>query len=427
MGNSVSDFKEGNTWKFRDRVKTEIIDSRPSYTWNGTVMPKPSGPLYSGGSYNRVVDVSHPKFYWHRRRIELERKHRRDLYRRSRNSDIGDPFAKESVSVSVPSGGVLQSKVGARHGYSCFIFPSTTKQSAMRNLAAGIYPNIPTTLGMDKSVLWTYGSTAVKKSLPDIPEFSLFRFVGELREGLPKVPLATLAKERKLRNIGGEYLNYQFGIAPLLSDLQKFYEQLQNPKLRAAIDKHLDAEFRVRKVLENDRTITKRSMTFGEKAAAPAGGDGYIESITSRKIWSSCSFAYYQIKELDRLLRDLDNMTGGLGVMPTAIDLWNLIPWSWLIDWFTNFNHVVTNLSYLGRDGLYLRRGYIMGTFTTSEIHRRYGMTTYGLPIDTQGAITSERKYRVRASPFGFGYTWKDFSPFQLSILGALGVSRLRF
>jgi hypothetical protein len=33
----------------------------------------------------------------------------------------------------------------------------------------------------------------------------------------------------------------------------------------------------------------------------------------------------------------------------------------------------------------------------------------------------------VKASPFGFGLTWKDFDPFQLSILGALGLNRLRF
>jgi hypothetical protein len=49
------------------------------------------------------------------------------------------------------------------------------------------------------------------------------------------------------------------------------------------------------------------------------------------------------------------------------------------------------------------------------------------VPISTTGVRTFERKYRVRASPFGFGLTWKDFDPFQLSILGALGVSRLRF
>jgi hypothetical protein len=272
-----------------------------------------------------------------------------------------------------------------------------------------------------------YGSTAVAKSIPDIPEFSLFRFVGELKAGLPKVPLTILAKERKLRDTGGEYLNYQFGIAPLIGDLQDFIKVLQNPKFRASLQSHLDEEFRIRKTLDKGTTSTRRVLTSAEMAVAPAsGGSGYLKSTSTFRIWSSCSFAYYQLTELDRLLADLDRKTGGLGVIPTAIDIWNLVPWSWLIDWFVNFNHVLTNVSYLGRDGLYFRRGYIMGTYTDEQEHFRSGVA-HGSSFTTVGRITSERKYRVKASPFGFGYTWKDFDPFQLSILGALGVNRLRF
>lgn len=117
---------------------------------------------------------------------------------------------------------------------------------------------------------------------------------------------------------------------------------------------------------------------------------------------------------------------GGFGAVPRAIDFWNLIPWTWFVDWFTNINHVITNLSYLGRDGLYLQRGYIMAHYRDVETSSQ-GRTFMGRPFLTTGVRTFERKYRVRASPFGFGLTWQDFDPFQLSILGALGVNRLRF
>jgi hypothetical protein len=67
-----------------------------------------------------------------------------------------------------------------------------------------------------------------------------------------------------------------------------------------------------------------------------------------------------------------------------------------------------------------------MAHFLKKEEHRLSGLL-YSQPFTSVGVVTYERKYRVAASPFGFGYTWKDFNPFQLSILGALGVSRLRF
>jgi len=35
-----------------------------------------------------------------------------------------------------------------------------------------------------------------------------------------------------------------------------------------------------------------------------------------------------------------------------------------------------------------------------------------------------ETKMRQRANPYGFGLTWSGLSPFQLSILAALGINK---
>lgn len=428
MGNSVEDFKGGNTWKYRDRLALGDITKGTSLAWYGTGPPSPyTGNYYSAGSSQRCIDTSHPQFYSFMRNLhKLDRSS--PSYRKLRNLDIGGSFSKESVSLSMPRSVDFRKGSGVNQsGYIGVAFPSTMYNVAMLDLTKGRFPAIPTDLGLDKFQLVSYGSSAVAKSIPDIPDFSLFRFVGELREGLPKVPIRILAKEKKLRATGGEYLNFQFGIAPLVSDLQHFLEAVQHPKFRAALQSRLDKEFRVRKVLDKGSTSTQRPLTSAEMSVGPAaGGTGYLKSTRDWRVWSSCSFAYHQLTELDRLLADLDNVTGGLGVLPTAIDIWNLIPWSWLVDWFTNFNQVMTNLSYLGRDGLYLRYGYVMATYTDVQEHYRAG-TAYNHPYSTIGTLKTERKYRVGASPFGFGYTWKDFNPFQLSILGALGVSRLRF
>lgn len=423
MGNSVADFKDGKHYLYRDRVDLSQDRTMRDRVQFGTSVQ--TSPPVSSGKYNRVVDVNHPKFYAMRRAREGSKE------RRLRDMDMGDPFALERSSVSWP-GELHVSKpnpLGPLYyrGYDGAVYPSTIYNLAMVNMAKGASPAISSSLGIDKFSLESLGSTAIAKSIPDIPYFSLFRFVGELREGLPKIPLKILAKEKKLRNVGGEYLNYQFGIAPLISDLQDFLQALNDPKLRSAVKHQLGQENRVRKVLQKEQTTSTRSMTSAEMSVGPAaGGVGTITSETKMRIWSSCSFAYYQVNELQRLLDELDHMTGGLGVVPTAIDIWNLIPWSWLIDWFTNFNHVITNLSYLGRDGLYLQRGYLMAHYQTREVHVR-DYNYLGVPFHAEGVLLQERKYRVKASPFGFGYTWKQFNDFQLSILGALGVSRLRF
>jgi hypothetical protein len=342
---------------------------------------------------------------------------------------MGSGFASERVEMTMPqivSAGDFRYKPWL--GFEGVVPPTTAYKAAMANIAGGKFPPIPSSLGADLTTLWGYGSTAIAKSIPDIPEFSLFRFIGELREGLPKIPLKLLAKERKLRNVGGEYLNIQFGVMPLISDVQHFIEALHNPHFRSAVKHELGKEFRVRKVLDKGSVSVTRPTTGTERAVATglSGDNGWIRTDTKYRIWSSCSFAYHQLTELDRLLDDLDSKTGGLGAVPTAIDMWNLLPWSWLVDWFVNFNHIATNLSYLGRDGLYLQHGYIMGQF--SDVETSYiGGKVYSSSLSSTGVRTFERKYRVRASPFGFGLTWKDFNPFQLSILGSLGLNRMRF
>jgi hypothetical protein len=60
-------------------------------------------------------------------------------------------------------------------------------------------------------------------------------------------------------------------------------------------------------------------------------------------------------------------------------------------------------------------------------LEERQSRVYMGTPIESIGTISYDRKYRTKASPFGFGLTWKDFDPFQVSILGALGISKLRF
>jgi hypothetical protein len=314
--------------------------------------------------------------------------------------------------------------------YDGIYFPSVSYKTRMASLAAGSRLAIPSALGTDLPSLWSYGSTAIARSIPDIPDFSLPRFIGELREGLPKIPLRQFAKEKKLRSVGGEYLNYQFGIMPTVSDLEKLFQLLLSPRAQKVIERQLDHEFRVRKVIDKGTVSTTTDLSSSSEANTltltwRSNTKLIRKQTTSYRVWSSCSFKYFQVNRLQQLINDLERQLG-LGLQPTALDAWNLVPWSWFVDWFTNLDDVITNLSYLGKNGLYMHHGYVMGSYE-DVTEERQTCNYMGKPVETIGRTSYKRKYRVKACPFGFGLSWKDFTPFQLSILGALGTSRLRF
>lgn len=423
MGNTVQSWFGESMYEYRDRYRTRVIPSQAvSQYLTGS---KPPDARIASGVQERIKDRETPGYH---RIMKLRRK---PGYGMLRSLDLGHHYAQEKVSLSMPKHIREKAWIGGStyYHYEGAFMPTVTYGQQMQAMAFGRSIPIPSDLGADYLQLIAYGATAVKKSIPSVPDFSLPRFLGELRAGLPKIPGAIIKSEKKLRSVGGEYLNYQFGVMPTASDVQKLIELLMHPKAKEFIQRNLDEEFRVRKLLDKGETTTTTDLNGSHELNTVSGfvgtPSGNQRRVQSYRIWSSVTFKQMQVNRLNELINDLERQVG-MGIVPTAIDLWNLVPWSWFVDWFTNLNDVITNLSYLEKNGLYLKYGYVMGTFrdvTTVTQTRNIGGVTH----TTTGIAHYERKYRVHASPFGFGLTWKDFDPFQLSILGALGISRLRF
>jgi len=116
-----------------------------------------------------------------------------------------------------------------------------------------------------------------------------------------------------------------------------------------------------------------------------------------------------------------------LGTRLTPATVWNLAPWSWALDWFTNTGDVVTNLSAFANDGLCLRYGYIMEEVSTRNtgcwqgyINTRDSANVF---IKIEESFGSTTKKRQPATPFGFGLELGSFTPRQMAITAALGLS----
>lgn len=268
---------------------------------------------------------------------------------------------------------------------------------------------------------------------PNAPTVDFPVALGELyRDGLPSLPGHQAWKERtKLaKNAGGEYLNVEFGWAPLVSDLKKFASAVRNGhKIVEGYRKAGNRTYpRVRSVpiKHESKAYVGNFVVLPSKANVFATGGGSVSTIEQR-VWFVGHFKYYMPVGddlLSRMYRYYKYANKLYGVRLTPDVVWNLAPWSWAVDWFADIGTVIENVSSLGPDGVasfdaWLMHGSRKETMSNGVVNAK----------GISGSLTSisgwEYKRRTKSSPFGFAFeSVTDFSPKQYSIALALGLSR---
>jgi len=283
------------------------------------------------------------------------------------------------------------------------------------------------------SVIDAFGTSAIAAVIPTNPNASLAEAIGELkRDGLPRLPGSSVKDQvSAAKRAGDEYLNVEFGWLPLVNDLREFAQSVRNA--RALIDQYTrasDKKIRRRFVappILNSSIVTNTALCYGQNNLA---ANAKITRSERTQLWFSGAFRYHVPVDdgfYGRLLRyeALSNHLFGTRITPDLI--WNLAPWSWAIDWFTNIGDVIHNITQLGSDGLVMQYGYAMREMRVEEVIRATCLRTgAGSPasVDLERRIGSEWKQRVRANPYGFGIDDVDLSARQLAILAALGLTK---
>jgi len=257
--------------------------------------------------------------------------------------------------------------------------------------------------------------------------------------------IAEFISERKLFSVPGtsgslpgEYLNYQFGIAPSIGyaqDLRKAIEEKE--EILSQLQRDSGRWIRRRGVVYDEKETTSSTSNFqpypgciGPPLNSALGRGGVLRTTTHFRVraWFSGAFTYYLPKEgtMWRTVSELDKL---YGVKPNVDTAWELLPFSWLLDYKTNAGHVLKNLSAFTSDGLVMPYGYIMCQTTRENEYEWTGQLR-----DSSGSwrdmILHARdhqvtKQRLHANPFGFGLLPGDLSGRQWSILAALGLSYL--
>lgn len=305
---------------------------------------------------------------------------------------------------------------------------------------AAAYPFPPSAQTSDDD-LDEYGATAVARCKPTNSVADLSVAIGEIfKDGLPHLVGSAIWKDktRAAKSSGSEFLNVQFGWLPLVADIKNLSKAVVNADTVLA-QYERDAgrvvrrrynfpreKFTTEEVLR-ENTIPWYSPNHGDITGKLFGRLVRVRE-TTRVRWFSGAFTYHLPSGYDSrsfMARKALESKKLLGLSLTPETLWNLAPWSWAVDWFSNTGDVISNLSDWKTDGLVMRYGYIMETSVvkdtyTFEQHAGLEPRVF-VPSITLSTTT---KVRRRASPFGFGFNWDGLSPRQWAIAAALGLSR---
>jgi len=292
-----------------------------------------------------------------------------------------------------------------------------------------------------------FGATAISRCEPTNQLASVSVALGELtNEGLPDLPLVHSLKKRAkyVKQAGKEFLNVSFGWLPLTRDVRQIAEAAADLDRRLAFYEALSGKPIRRTYRFPDEISTTEEVAnytargliaFSDVLPNLVGDTGerglvVVKTIKSTQRWFSGAFTYYLPDDYDsrqRLKAYGSSARHLLGIELTPETLWNLAPWTWAADWVSNAGDVIHNVTQFATGGLIMHYGYIMEHTVHEYVIEHVGPT--GLPhVDTLPAVsfTTETKQRVHANPYGFGVTWEGLSPFQISILSALGISRRR-
>jgi hypothetical protein len=293
----------------------------------------------------------------------------------------------------------------------------------------------------DSSYLDPYGAQAIAAVDPGNPNAETGVALGEvLRDKKVPIPGIPTWKNRTevAKAAGSEFLNATFGWLPLVRDMKNTAQSVKDGNTILK-NYHGASGTNVRRRFQFPDETTDEYEVVGSSIPSGAGGIGNkvfnVKEVTRHretrvKRWFSGAFTYLANTDNESFRKCLGYNTDAeklFGVSLTPDLVWELTPWSWAVDWFSNAQSVIHNISSFVLAGQVLRYGYIMEETSITD--------TYTMPNDCVRdrevsippiVVTYTVKRRREANPFGFGLKWEGLSPTQLAITAALGITHLR-
>jgi len=210
------------------------------------------------------------------------------------------------------------------------------------------FENLPTDVGIGSAAVYSIDmAKAYAKTNPTRPAVSLCNFFYELKdvpELLRKKGLAYLAShpgaaKGTLSQFSSTYLEFRYGWVPIVSDLLKMM----------GFKDDVTKTFKNLKKTFQDRGLSSKFTFFKDilLSSTPNENYGYARG-TSSYIHDVYVYASMRWKSQgmpdsltdDQLQTRAALLAEGLYVSPRAV--WDALPWSWFIDWFSNVGDFIS-------------------------------------------------------------------------------------
>nr|UJQ84945.1 MAG: hypothetical protein 1 [Leviviridae sp.] len=328
------------------------------------------------------------------------------------------------------------------------------------------FASLGETVASQEAAAWAAGAQAYAALKPDQPDFTAASNLWELKETFQSLYGVVGTKWRQSykfhtklmkkgwsKNAADEYVKQYFGWVPMWIDLLNFLKAFHGRKKR--FDQLLRDEG---KSVHRFRNLSGNGKDGVDTSSSNTGNGGYNVNVLPTlvtqcykggastganlhgnswkandhiRIWCAGRSKYLlppgpRDAEWNKLIRN--RILGWHGGCPPPNQIWQVIPWSWLADYFTGIGHFLDAVSPGVADRVWFEYAYVM-----RESTRRVDFTSYCTvftnithgysKIEVTSASHESRKTRVGASPFGFGLGSPTLK--QMSILGALGYSKL--
>lgn len=159
-----------------------------------------------------------------------------------------------------------------------------------------------------------YGDLAMRASAKvNANKVNMIAFLRDLRHPTEMIP--KLANLRSLKGLAGNYLSVNYGVLPTVSDLKAIVEACKR------ISPYLD-----RNGLE----------IFTSAQSASTSDEEYSYTLENRLKLAIAK----EDSGLDEIVSRLDN----IGILPTFENLWDLVPYSFVLDWFLDVGKLLERI-----------------------------------------------------------------------------------
>lgn len=300
-----------------------------------------------------------------------------------------------------------------------FVPPTNGDRKCVHRFYTGSYPrgtmdSNALSIGNPSGDPWEYASGLVDTDMANQLQNKLNSKLPSLKDRMPDMLVFLLElkdikntfrflKEKAIsKKIAGAHLSYSFGVAPFVRDVQRFCRRVA------------DFRNRISRVIEGAGKVHDLSTSvfwdlhenedgYTDKTDCPYKGAYYAECVaslatkytrhTKARLGVTVKYRYGLPPAINNLFGGLGNMLVSMGINPSLDSAWELVPFSFVVDWVFNTDKLFRKLGVdqLGFDAqveildmcvvlehMYTRSfGLQMSCFGISQVVKRDRINTF--------------------------------------------------